>query len=100
VSNLRAALTFVVVLIIVLLAMFQMRLRGYEEIARLGPYVLYENTDVTCEDQLVTIDEVEIRVVCDNAWLLKSGLSEYTIAEALREDILSIDELRPYVTFE
>ena len=99
-SNVRALLTFAVALVIVLLAIFQMRLRGYEEVDRIAAYVLYQTEVDSCNDQLYTKDDVEYRVVCENAYLLKSGLSEYDLITALEDGIVTLEDLEPYVTIE
>ena len=77
-----------------------MRLRGYEEVERINAFVLYESDVDSCRDQLYAEDDVEYRLVCENRYLLKSGLSEYDLIEALEDGIVTLDDLRPFVTIE
>lgn len=93
----RAGITFLIVLSIVLLAIFQMKIRGYEEVVRINEYVLYRNVDIVCTDSLYTIDAVEYRIECSSQFVLKTGLSEYTINEALEMEYITIDNVRDYI---
>jgi len=99
-TNLRAGITFVVVLVIVLLAIFQMQIRGYKEVDRIDAYVLYQSEVNTCQDQLYTDEDGEHRLICENAYLLKAGLSEYGLIEALEENIVTLEDLAPFLEIE
>lgn len=99
-SNLRAISTFLLLLLISLLAIFQMQLRGYTKIARLNQYVLYETDMETCEDVTMTIASEVITIECQNAYLVTSGFSEYRIEDALEEGIITVSDIEDYVTID
>lgn len=99
-SNLRAAATFLVLLTVIVLAIFQMQLRGYEKIARLNQFVLYETDVETCIDVTVVIESEETIIRCENAYVVTSGFQEYTILDALEEDLITISDIESYITLD
>jgi len=99
-NTVRAFVTFIIVLMIVLLAIFQMKIRGFSEVQRLNEYVLYQNTEISCEDELYYVEDTEYRVVCQTQFLLKSGFSEYTVTEALDEGIIEFSDIEDYITIQ
>lgn len=99
-SPLRALATLLLVLTILLLAIFQMQLRGYKKIARLNQYVLYETKPDTCSDVTFTVDSEVISIPCENAYLVTSGFVEYRLEEALLEEIITISDLEPYISID
>lgn len=99
-STLRAVATFVVLLGILTLAIFQMQIRGYERVARLNQYVLYETEPETCEDVTVTVESEDLIITCENAYLVTSGFSEYRLEEALSEGIITIQDIEEYVIID
>jgi hypothetical protein len=94
-SNLRALATFLVLIIVVLLAVFQMRLRGYEKVERINEYVLYKDIDYDCK--LVHGDAYDLD--CAEMYIVKSGFYEVTIEDALLEELITEAELSPYVDY-
>jgi hypothetical protein len=99
-STLRAVATFILLLGILLLAIFQMQLRGYDRVARLNQYVLYVTDPVTCLDVTLTIDSEVLVIRCENAYLVTSGFSEYTIEDALLQERITITDIEDYVTID
>lgn len=96
-SWLRAGVTFVIVLLIVLLSAFQMQLRGYDKIGRINEYVLYYKNEA--------IEHVETEIFRDgedtyylpsnneHLYLVKSGFQEFGLLEALDDGLITIQDL-------
>lgn len=98
-NNLRYVVTFILLLVVLSLAFFQMSLRGYTEVGRINEYVLYYNEEDTCINHSVIVDEVTYDIECESQYMLKSGFAEYGITEALvEEQIVTIDELEEDLT--
>lgn len=95
----RAFVTFLIVLMVVLLAIFQMRIRGYEEVDRLNEYVLYYNEEQICQDALYSSGDIEYRIECESQYIVKSGFAEYTVVEALQEEMIQLDDIEPYIRY-
>jgi hypothetical protein len=98
-NNLRVIVTFFLLVVVVVLAIFQMQIRGYREVGRINEYVLYNNNEELCIDQTIVIDESSYVIECASQYLLKSGFEEYTVVEALlEEDIVTIEDLQNDLT--
>jgi len=88
-DTLRAIVTFIIVAIIVILAIFQMNIRGYEKVGRIGVYVVYRDSDIICEDEIYQ-DTV---IVCANQYIVKEGFGEYSISELLAQGSIAFEDL-------
>lgn len=97
-SNLRFIITFFLLVIVIVLAIFQMRIRGYQEVGRINEYVLYHNTDEACINSTIVIEETTFIIECASQYILKSGFTEYTIIDALEEEVVEIDDLSKDIT--
>jgi hypothetical protein len=84
-------LFFVLGLIVVLVALTTWQ--GYDAIGDVGPFTVYKIDVVTCEDY--TFEENVI--VCENAYLLRSGFSTYLLHEALESELISLDDLKDII---
>lgn len=96
--TLRLAVTFLGVAAILVLAILQMDLRGYDDIVRINQYVLYQNDDEICVDDNFHENDTDYTIACASQYLLKSGFVEYDVVTALAEGVVTIDDLRPHVT--
>lgn len=97
-NNLRFIITFFLLVIVIILAIFQMRIRGYSEVGRINEYVLYHNVEEACIDATIVIEETTYIIECESQYILKSGFAEYTIVDALEEEIVELDDLSGDIT--
>lgn len=104
-GNLRIAATFIIVLIIALLSIFQMQLRGYEKIERLNQWVLYYQPQDTCPtlEEIFYQDETHLYTfscVKSDRYMVKNGFEEHALKEALESGYISINDLVGIIDFQ
>ncbi len=104
-NGLRLGVTFVVVLVLFLLSVFQMQLRGYEKIVRVEQWTIYYKVEDSCLDQkeiFFTDDENEYYFDCveSDRYLIKRGFEEYQLVFALENGYITIGELLGVIDFE
>lgn len=75
--------TFLLVLGIVIVAIFQMRIRGYEEVERINAWVLYYDAE---------IDNNEEELLYPH-YIVKSGFEEKSLDDAIEEGLFNTEEL-------
>ena len=96
-SNIRAGITFVIVLLIVLLSVFQMQLRGYEKVGRINEWILYykNETCATAEEEIYQDESYTYYLGCisSDQYLVKSGFQEVLLKEALEQELITIEDL-------
>jgi len=81
-NKLRVGATFILIVMVVIIAMFQMDIRGYEEVERINEWVLYYSVETNSDDMLNY----------DN-YIVKSGFSEKSLVDAIEEGLFNDDEL-------
>jgi len=101
-NGLRIGFTFVIVLAIFLLSVFQMQLRGYDKIGRIEEFTIYYNGEEICDPQIgpfYTDDTFEYYYLCSNEdnLMVKNGFEEQTIEYVIRNDIFTIEELEQVI---
>jgi len=101
-NGLRIGVTFVIVLAIFLLSVFQMQLRGYEKIGRVEEYTIYYNGEETCEPQtgpFYTDETYDYYYQCSNEGnlMVKNGFEEQTIEYVIENDIFTITDLEQVI---
>lgn len=95
-DTLRAAIIFVVIILVCGLLLLSFNQRGYKKIERINQYVLYEKEVDECIDQ-----EFENHIlICENKYILRSGLAESVLINGLEEGIVSFDEVKAYIDYE
>ena len=104
-GNLRIVVTFLIVLIIALLSVFQMQLRGYEKIERLNQWVLYYQPQEACPslEEVFYQDETYVysfSCLKSERYMVKNGFEEHPLKEALELGYISIDDLSGVIDFQ
>ena len=101
-NGLRIGITFVIVLAIFILSVFQMQLRGYDKIGRIEEWTIYYNGEEICDPQIgpfYTDDTFDYFYQCsnENSLLVKNGFEEQTIEYVIGNDILTIEEFEDVI---
>lgn len=96
-NGLRIGVTFVIVLGIFLLSVFQMQLRGYEKIGRIEEWTIYYSGETECDSPVpFYIDNsYKYYYLCaeNESLIVKSGFEEHTIEYAFENDLITIGDL-------
>lgn len=97
-NGLRIGITFVIVLVIFLLSMYQMQLRGYEKIGRFEEWNIYYKDEGECENQAEAIYSDETYNYfygCgdEESLMAKRGFEEYSLTFALENGYLEIFDI-------
>jgi len=103
-NGLRISVTFIIVLVLFLLSMFQMPLRGYEKIARVEEWTIYHKTEDSCltqEEIFYSDSENDYYFYCleSDRYLIKRGFEEYQLVFALENGYITIEELSGIIAF-
>lgn len=103
-NGLRIGVTFVIVLVLFLLSVFQMQLRGYEKIGRVEEWTIYYETEDDCfteEEIFYTDDEFEYSFDCikSDRYIIKRGFEEYSLVFALENDFIEISDLKEVIDY-
>jgi len=103
-KGLRLGATFVLVLVLFLLSVFQMQLRGYEKLARIEEWTIYyheEDACLTAEEVFYSDQEYDYSFNCvmSERYLVKRGFEEYSLVFALENDYLDISEIEGIIDF-
>jgi len=103
-KGLRVGVTFVIVLTIFLLSMFQMQLRGYEKIGRVEEWTVYYEDKDECSDQMEIFysdEEYDYLFTClkSDRYIIKRGFEEYSLVFALENGYIEISELEDVIEF-
>ena len=97
-KGLRLGVTFIIVLAIFLLSVFQMQLRGYEKIGRVEEWTIYYKDEGVCIGDIEKIYSDDIYNYfygCgdEEALLAKRGFEEYSLSFALENEYLMIFDI-------
>lgn len=94
-ESLRAVLLFFVILLVCGLLLLSFNQRGYEKIERVNQYVLYEKEVDECIDK----EYGEFILICENKYILRSGLTESELIPGLNDGIITFDEIKEYIQY-
>ena len=102
-NGLRLVVTFIIVMVIFLLGVFQMQLRGYEKIGRIEGWNIYYNED-HCEEDVVLVynnseGSYEFECVNSETYIVKRGFEEYSLFDALSSEYIEISDLEDLINF-
>lgn len=92
----RGIAVFIVIGLVVGLLLWQFNSKGYEEIERINAYVLYQTDEVSCVDS----NYDNYLIICENSYVLRSGLTEYGLLEGLNLEIVFFAEVAEYIEYE
>ena len=81
-NKIRVIFTFIIVLAISILAIFQMDIRGFEKVERINEWVLYYGEDLEVDDELLYPH-----------YIVKSGFEEMSLDDAIEDDLFDAEEL-------
>jgi len=103
-SILRIGITLIVIVVICLLSFFQMELRGYEKIERLNEWTLYVKEEDECIEMIEVFyneNEIDYAFSCVKShwYIVKSGFEEQSLAYALENNLIEIDDLEGIIDF-
>ena len=102
-KGLRLGVTFIFVLVIFLLGVFQMQLRGYEKIGRIEEWTVYYNEDHCDEDVVLVYNNsegsYEFDCVNSETYIVKRGFEEYSLLEALNSEYIEINDLENLIDY-
>lgn len=103
-KGLRIGVTFIIVLTIFLLSVFQMQLRGYEKIGRVEEWTIYYEGNEDCLDMLEVFysdDEYDYYFSCvkSDKYIIKRGFEEYSLVFALENGYIEISEIEEIIDF-
>ncbi len=95
-NNVRAIIIFVVFVFVAGILIFAFSKDNYVEIERINQYVLYEKDVDVCIDK-----EYEgYLIVCENKYLLRSGLYRVGLVDGIEEELVRFDEIEAYIEYE
>ncbi len=104
--GLRIGVTFVIVLVLFLLSVFQMQLRGYEKLVRVKEWTIYYKSEEGCIEQkdiFYSDDEYDYYFNCvlsDKYYIIKRGFEEYSLVYALENGYIEITEIEGIIDFQ
>lgn len=103
-KGLRVGATFIIVLVIFLLSVFQMQMRGYEKIGRAEEWTIYYKDEDSCATMIEVfyIDEnyeYSFNCLMSDRYLIKSGFEEHSLVFALENGYIEISELEEIIDF-
>ena len=103
-KGLRVGVTFFIVLIIFLLSMFQMQLRGYEKMGRVGEFTIYYKDEEACSDMeevFFSDNEYDYYFPClmSDRYIVKQGFEEQLLVEALENNDIEIEDIEGVIDF-
>jgi len=92
---------FIIIILSILGCVFQMQLRGFTKVGQVEKRALYEKQSDSCATLLESVYNDGITTyflpcISSQYYLVKKGLKEYYINEALDDEIITIDDAMLY----
>ena len=104
-KGLRVGVTFIIVLTIFLLSVFQMQFRGYDKIGRVEAWTIYYNGGDNCTvatEPFYSDDTFDYYYSCAGreSLIIKSGFEEHVLAEAIDSGIIDIGNIEEQINVQ